>query len=320
MLLCSAPPQSGFKLSHIENLGVTNNEYEVFDLSDNEIAALDNFPRLSRTQVLLLHNNRVAKIAANVGSNLPNLEALVSSADGSGSGGSSGGGDAERERMQATQASNSSSRKRVMRALSHTRVPCFLFVVCVRPLRSSLPLPQMLCNNRLSSLSDLDALSSFSSLRTLSLARNPVAALADYRAYVIHLLPRLHSLDFARVKPKEREAAVALFGPPPTAAALTAAAQSATIAALQAAVAPEPVAPSQAVPSGKAVSLSTSYAQPSSFTASAASAASASRPKLTADQLREEKQRLVALIAAASNLQEVGALQKQLETLVAQNS
>ena len=186
---------------------------------------------------------------------------------------------------------------------------CVCYSLCLRP-----PSPQMLCNNRLASLPDLDPLSSFSSLRTLSLSRNPVASLADYRAYVIHLLPKLHSLDFEKVKPKEREAALAKFGAPPTAEALSAAAQSATIAALQAAVAPEPVAPSQAVPSGKAVSLSTSYAQPSSFVAPQ------SRPKLSADQLREEKQRLVGLIGAATNLQEVGALQKQLETLVAQNS
>jgi hypothetical protein len=61
----------------------------------------------------------------------------------------------------------------------------------------------MLCSNRLSSLSDLDPLVSLSpSLRTLSLLHNPCAKLADYRAYVIHLLPQLHSLDFAKVKPK----------------------------------------------------------------------------------------------------------------------
>lgn len=61
----------------------------------------------------------------------------------------------------------------------------------------------MLCSNRLATLSDLDPLVSLSpSLRTLSLMHNPCAKLADYRAYVIHLLPQLHSLDFAKVKPK----------------------------------------------------------------------------------------------------------------------
>jgi len=241
----------GFKIGHIENLGVTNDEYEVLDLSDNEITRLENFPRLARLHTLLLHNNRLAKVQLDLQQNLPHLEAL------------------------------------------------------------------MLCNNRLASLSDLDPLSSLLSLRTLSLLNNPVARLADYRLYVIHLLPRLHSLDFAKVKPKEREAALQQFGPPPTAAAMQEAAQASTIAALQAARQPEKVAPGQAVPMGQAVSLSTSYAQPSSYAASSAAAAT---PRLSSEELSAEKQRLVGLIAAATKLEEVNALQKQLETLIANNA
>jgi U2 small nuclear ribonucleoprotein A' len=181
----------------------------------------------------------------------------------------------------------------------------------------------MLCNNRVASLSDLDPLSCLRSLRTLSLLHNPVSRLADYRLYVIHLLPHLHSLDFAKVKPKEREAALMQFGPPPTAQALQEQAQAGTIAALQAARQPEKLAPGQAVPSGQAVSLSTSYAQPSSFAASssaAASAAAAAPVRLTPEELSAEKKRLVGLIAAATKLEEVTALQKQLETIVANNA
>jgi len=179
----------------------------------------------------------------------------------------------------------------------------------------------MLCNNRVASLSDLDPLSCLRSLRTLSLLHNPVSRLADYRLYVIHLLPHLHSLDFAKVKPKEREAALMQFGPPPTAQALQEQAQAGTIAALQAARQPEKLAPGQAVPSGQAVSLSTSYAQPSSFAASSSSAAAAAAPvRLTPEELSAEKKRLVGLIAAATKLEEVTALQKQLETIVANNA
>lgn len=70
----------------------------------------------------------------------------------------------------------------------------------------------MLCSNRLATLSDLDPLVSLSpSLRTLSLMHNPCAKLADYRAYVIHLLPQLHSLDFAKVKPKVSRFATAVL-------------------------------------------------------------------------------------------------------------
>lgn len=167
-------------------------------------------------------------------------------------------------------------------------------------------------NNRLSSLSDLDALSCLTSLRTLSLMQNPCCRLADYRAYVIHLLPNLHSLDFAKVKPKERDAALLQFGPPPTVAAMHAAATAADSAASSAVVV-EKVAPGQAVPQGQAISLNTSYAQPSSFAAPPVA-------KLSAEELAAEKKRLVGLIGAATNLDEVNALQKQLEALIARHA
>jgi hypothetical protein len=110
---------------------------------------------------------------------------------------------------------------------------------------------------------------------------------------------------------QEREAALLQFGPPPTAAALSAAAQAATVAALSAGAAAEKPAPGQAVPTGQAVSLSTAYSQPSSFVAA---------PKLSPEALAAEKKRLVGLIAAASNLEEINDLQKQLETLIANNA
>lgn len=137
---------------------------------------------------------------------------------------------------------------------------------------------------------------------------------------VLLLHPALHrttlssSLLLYRRHVQEREAALAQFGPPPTAASLAEAAQASTIAALQAAKVPEKAAPGQAVPSGQAVSLSTSYAQPSSFTAAAAAA------KLSPEALTAEKQRIVGLIAAATKIEDVNALQKQLETLIANNS
>lgn len=68
---------SGFKIPHIENLGVTNDEYEVLDLSDNEVARLENFPRLVRCTALLLNSNRINKIQLDLHHNLPNLDTLV---------------------------------------------------------------------------------------------------------------------------------------------------------------------------------------------------------------------------------------------------
>lgn len=104
------------------------------------------------------------------------------------------------------------------------------------------------------------------------------------------------------------------FGPPPTAAALSAAVQAATVAALSAGAVAEKPAPGQAVPTGQAVSLSTAYSQPSSFVAAPKAA------KLSAEALAAEKKRLVGLISAAANLEEINDLQKQLEALIANNA
>ncbi|RLN75964.1 hypothetical protein BBJ28_00009591 [Nothophytophthora sp. Chile5] len=61
----------------IENLGVTKDGFDCIDLSDNEIKKLENFPRLRRLRMLLLHNNHVAKIQENLSDAIANLEYLM---------------------------------------------------------------------------------------------------------------------------------------------------------------------------------------------------------------------------------------------------
>jgi hypothetical protein len=41
-------------------------QFDSIDLSDNAIVRLEGFPRLPRLKVLLLNNNRIAKIARNL--------------------------------------------------------------------------------------------------------------------------------------------------------------------------------------------------------------------------------------------------------------
>mmetsp|Transcript_7946 Transcript_7946/g.20003 ORF Transcript_7946/g.20003 Transcript_7946/m.20003 type:complete len:260 (-) Transcript_7946:97-876(-) len=65
------------KIPAIENLGVTEDRYEALDLSDNHITRLENFPLLSRLQLLMLCNNRVARILPGLGVALPSLETLI---------------------------------------------------------------------------------------------------------------------------------------------------------------------------------------------------------------------------------------------------
>ena len=53
----------GNRIAVVENLGVMDNGFDALDLSDNEIAKLDNFPRLTRLRTLLACNNRIASIS-----------------------------------------------------------------------------------------------------------------------------------------------------------------------------------------------------------------------------------------------------------------
>lgn len=65
------------KINAIENLGATLNQFDCFDLSDNDIRILDNLPLLPRLKCLLLNNNRLFKIAPNLEESVPNLERLI---------------------------------------------------------------------------------------------------------------------------------------------------------------------------------------------------------------------------------------------------
>ncbi|KAH9492512.1 U2 small nuclear ribonucleoprotein A' [Bulinus truncatus] len=69
----------------------------------------------------------------------------------------------------------------------------------------------ILTNNTLKELSDIDPLSTVTTLKNLSLLGNPVVTKKNYRYYVIHKIPSLRVLDFCRVKQKERETAAKMF-------------------------------------------------------------------------------------------------------------
>mmetsp|Transcript_8650 Transcript_8650/g.14910 ORF Transcript_8650/g.14910 Transcript_8650/m.14910 type:complete len:333 (+) Transcript_8650:56-1054(+) len=67
----------GNKISAIENLGATENQFDSIDLSDNAIVRLEGFPRLLRLKQLLLNNNRLARIAKGCNEPIPNVETLI---------------------------------------------------------------------------------------------------------------------------------------------------------------------------------------------------------------------------------------------------
>ena len=67
----------GFRISLIENLGITRNQYACIDLSDNEISRIENFPSLSKLRTLLLASNGVSQIAHDAFDGLTGLTSLV---------------------------------------------------------------------------------------------------------------------------------------------------------------------------------------------------------------------------------------------------
>lgn len=73
----------------------------------------------------------------------------------------------------------------------------------------------VLTNNNLATLTQLEPLAQLQSLVALSLVDNPVTKVADYRAFVIALLPKLRVLDYQRVKLAERDAALRKVGRKP---------------------------------------------------------------------------------------------------------
>jgi U2 small nuclear ribonucleoprotein A' len=67
----------GNKIAVIENVGATEDQFDSIDLSDNEIVKLEGFPLLRRLSTLLVNNNRIARLHANLGASLPKLSTLV---------------------------------------------------------------------------------------------------------------------------------------------------------------------------------------------------------------------------------------------------
>jgi U2 small nuclear ribonucleoprotein A' len=67
----------GYKIPVIENLGVTRDQHDAIDLTDNSIITLGNLPLLKRLNTLLLANNRISSISPSIHLSVPNLTTLV---------------------------------------------------------------------------------------------------------------------------------------------------------------------------------------------------------------------------------------------------
>ncbi|CAO1634898.1 unnamed protein product [Sympodiomycopsis kandeliae] len=67
----------GHKIPAIENLGVTRDQVDTLDLTDNDIMTLANFPHLDRLAHLLLSNNLISRIDPRLAFSIPRLTTLV---------------------------------------------------------------------------------------------------------------------------------------------------------------------------------------------------------------------------------------------------
>ncbi|KEY70926.1 hypothetical protein S7711_00768 [Stachybotrys chartarum IBT 7711] len=136
----------------------------------------------------------------------------------------------------------------------------------------------VLASNNLAELADLDTLGAFPRLTHLVLAENPVAKKEHYRYWVLWRCPSVRFLDFQKVKQAEREKGVELFG-----------------------TTEQPTELAQQIMSRKTRTVHAS-------TNGSASSSKLSRIKLT----DEEKKQLQERIRKATSLQEIIALEKEL--------
>ncbi|KAF9015026.1 L domain-like protein [Cyathus striatus] len=67
----------GYRIPAIENLGVTKDQHDAIDFTDNAILTLGNLPLLKRLNTLLLANNRIHSISPSIHLSVPNLATLV---------------------------------------------------------------------------------------------------------------------------------------------------------------------------------------------------------------------------------------------------
>ncbi|KAK3726573.1 hypothetical protein QZH41_011030 [Actinostola sp. cb2023] len=67
----------GYKISVIENMGATLDQFDTIDMSDNDILKIEGFPLLKRLKSILFNNNRICRVVEGLEESLPNLDTLV---------------------------------------------------------------------------------------------------------------------------------------------------------------------------------------------------------------------------------------------------
>ncbi|ODQ67237.1 L domain-like protein [Nadsonia fulvescens var. elongata DSM 6958] len=71
----------GHKIAVIENLGVTRDQNDALDLTDNDIRIFGPFPKLIRLKSIFASRNRVTALHPTISASIPNLNTLVLSSN-----------------------------------------------------------------------------------------------------------------------------------------------------------------------------------------------------------------------------------------------
>jgi U2 small nuclear ribonucleoprotein A' len=58
-------------------LGVTEDNFDTIDFSDNEIVVFENFPLLKNLRTIFFNNNNITKIKKGYSSTLPAIDTLI---------------------------------------------------------------------------------------------------------------------------------------------------------------------------------------------------------------------------------------------------
>ena len=67
----------GLKIPRIENLGITQDQFDVIDFSNNQIQVIEDLPLLKRLSTIIINNNLVTKCADNLPETCPNLKSII---------------------------------------------------------------------------------------------------------------------------------------------------------------------------------------------------------------------------------------------------
>ena len=67
----------GLKIPRIENLGVTQDQFDVIDFSNNQIEVIEDMPHFVRLTTLLFNNNMINRCSESFPENCPNIHALM---------------------------------------------------------------------------------------------------------------------------------------------------------------------------------------------------------------------------------------------------